>query len=66
MSPAIIAKGADWFRSVGTAESPGTILCTVTGAVQHPGVFEVPMGTALRDVIERRGRRAVRAAASAP
>lgn len=53
--PAIIARGADWFRSVGTAESPGTIVCTVTGAVQHPGVTEVPMGTTLREVIERAG-----------
>jgi NADH-quinone oxidoreductase subunit F len=53
--PAIIAQGADWFRSVGTAESPGTIVCTVTGAVQHPCVVEVPMGTPLGDVIERAG-----------
>lgn len=52
---AIVAKGAEWFRSLGTAESPGTIVCTVTGAVQHPGVFEVPMGTALRVVIEGAG-----------
>jgi NADH-quinone oxidoreductase subunit F len=53
--PAIIAKGAAWFRSLGTAKSPGTIVCTVTGAVQHPGVAEVPMGTTLREVIERAG-----------
>jgi NADH:ubiquinone oxidoreductase subunit F (NADH-binding) len=53
--PAIIAKGADWFRSIGTADSPGTILCTVTGAVQHPGVFEVAMGTPLRQVIDSAG-----------
>jgi NADH-quinone oxidoreductase subunit F len=52
---AIIAKGADWFRSIGTADSPGTILCTVTGAVQHPGVFEVAMGTPLRQVIDSAG-----------
>jgi NADH-quinone oxidoreductase subunit F len=52
---AIIAKGAEWFRSLGTPDSPGTIVCTVTGAVQHPGVFEVPMGTSLRDVIDGAG-----------
>jgi NADH-quinone oxidoreductase subunit F len=51
--PAIIAKGAAWFRSLGTTESPGTIVCTVTGAVQHPGVVEVQMGTPLRDVIDK-------------
>ena len=47
----IIANGAAWFRSVGTTESPGTILCTVTGAVSRPGVFEVAMGTPLRDLL---------------
>lgn len=53
--PAIIARGAAWFRSVGTAESPGTIVCTVTGAVRRSGVAEVPMGTPLREVIDRAG-----------
>jgi NADH-quinone oxidoreductase subunit F len=50
--PGIIAKGAAWFRSVGTAESPGTIVCTVTGDVEHPGVIEIAMGTPLRVVID--------------
>jgi NADH-quinone oxidoreductase subunit F len=50
--PAIIAKGAAWFRKLGTEKSPGTIVCTVTGDVEHPGVFEVPMGTTLRVVID--------------
>ncbi len=53
--PAILARGAAWFRSVGTADSPGTIVCTVTGSVERPGVAEVPMGTSLREVIERAG-----------
>ena len=53
--PGIIAKGSKWFRSVGTAESPGTIVCTLSGAVQHPLVVEVPMGTTLREVIELAG-----------
>jgi len=50
--PAIVAKGAAWFRSVGTAESPGTIVCTITGDVEHPGVAELPMGTSLRTAID--------------
>jgi NADH:ubiquinone oxidoreductase subunit F (NADH-binding) len=50
--PAIVAEGATWFRSLGTQESPGTIVCTVTGAVDAPGVFEVPMGVTLADVID--------------
>ena len=49
--PAIVARGADWFRSVGTKESPGTIVCTVTGALR-PTVVEVAMGTRLADVID--------------
>jgi NADH-quinone oxidoreductase subunit F len=49
--PAIIAHGAAWFRSVGTEKSPGTVVCTLTGAVRRPKVVEVAMGTPLRDVI---------------
>ena len=51
----ILARGADWFRTEGTAESPGTIVCTVTGATRHHGVGEVIMGTPLREVIETIG-----------
>jgi NADH-quinone oxidoreductase subunit F len=50
--PGILARGADWFRSVGTDESPGTIVCTVTGRTPHHGVAEVPMGTPLREVVD--------------
>jgi NADH-quinone oxidoreductase subunit F len=57
--PGILAQGAEWFRSVGTDESPGTIVCTVTGRTQRHGVAEVPMGTPLRDVIEMIGGGAI-------
>jgi len=50
--PAIIAKGAAWFKTLGTADSPGTIVCTITGDVAHPGVVEIPMGTPLRVAID--------------
>jgi NADH-quinone oxidoreductase subunit F len=53
--PGVLAHGADWFREVGTAESPGTIVCTVSGDTQRAGVAEVAMGTTLRDVIESVG-----------
>jgi NADH:ubiquinone oxidoreductase subunit F (NADH-binding) len=53
--PGILTSGADWFRSVGTEESPGSIVCTVTGRTQRHGVAEVPMGTPLREVIEQIG-----------
>jgi NADH-quinone oxidoreductase subunit F len=50
--PGIVVEGPEWFRSIGTEQSPGTLVCTVTGATQHAGVGEVPMGTPLREVIE--------------
>ena len=50
--PGIVARGAAWFRTEGTEESPGTIVCTVTGSTQRHGVGEVLMGTPLREVIE--------------
>ena len=48
----ILDHGVEWFRSVGTDASPGTILCTVTGAVASAGVVEVALGTTLAEVIE--------------
>jgi NADH-quinone oxidoreductase subunit F len=50
--PGILARGGSWFRTEGTDRSPGTIVCTVTGSVQHAGVAEFMMGTPLREVIE--------------
>jgi NADH:ubiquinone oxidoreductase subunit F (NADH-binding) len=50
-----LAEGADWFREVGTDESPGTVLCTVSGCVARAGVGEFAMGTPLREVIETLG-----------
>jgi NADH-quinone oxidoreductase subunit F len=51
----IIGRGPAWFRTVGTKESPGTIVCTVTGYTRTHGVGEVPMGTPLREVIDEIG-----------
>ena len=50
--PRIISRGADWFRTEGTEQSPGTIVCTITGSTRRAGVGEVLMGTPLREVIE--------------
>ena len=49
--PWIIAEGADWLRAAGTSGSPGTMCMTVTGDVEREGVFEVPLGTSLRDLL---------------
>jgi NADH-quinone oxidoreductase subunit F len=51
----IIARGPEWFRTMGTPESAGTVLCTVTGDVRAPMVVEVEMGTRLGDVLDRGG-----------
>ena len=49
--PWILARGPEWFRSMGTPGSPGTICCTVVGDVATPTVVEVDMGTPLADVL---------------
>ncbi|HUG83196.1 MAG TPA: NADH-ubiquinone oxidoreductase-F iron-sulfur binding region domain-containing protein [Euzebya sp.] len=49
--PHILAKGATWFRRWGTEEAPGTMLFTVIGDVQRPGVHELAMGTSLRTLL---------------
>jgi NADH:ubiquinone oxidoreductase subunit F (NADH-binding) len=53
--PHILARGSEWFRSMGTADSPGTIVTTVVGDVVAPDVGEVEMGTTLRAVIDAVG-----------
>jgi NADH:ubiquinone oxidoreductase subunit F (NADH-binding) len=53
--PHILARGADWFRAMGTAESPGTVIATVVGDVVAPDVGEVELGTPLGAVIEAVG-----------
>ena len=49
--PHIIFRGADWFKSIGTEMSSGPKLYCVSGHVRNPGVFELPMGTPLNELI---------------
>ncbi|MEK7313361.1 MAG: NADH-quinone oxidoreductase subunit NuoF [Deltaproteobacteria bacterium] len=49
--PFIISKGADWFKTIGPEKSPGPKLYCVSGHVNKPGIFELPMGTSLREII---------------
>ena len=49
--PIIIKKGADWFRSFGTENSPGTKVFALAGKINNTGLIEVPMGTTLREII---------------
>jgi len=48
----IVRNGPDWFREVGTAESPGSLVCTIVGDVAVSGVGEFAMGTTLREAID--------------
>lgn len=49
--PIVINKGADWYKSIGPENSPGTKAFALTGNIENTGLIEVPMGTTLRDVI---------------
>ncbi|MDT0468476.1 NADH-ubiquinone oxidoreductase-F iron-sulfur binding region domain-containing protein [Streptomyces gibsoniae] len=53
---ALIARyGPDWFRSAGRPDAPGTTLLTLSGALRTPGVYEVPMGRPLGEVLDVAG-----------
>ena len=49
--PKIIEKGWEWFAAIGEHKHPGTILFGVSGHVNKPGVYELPSGTLLTDII---------------
>jgi formate dehydrogenase beta subunit len=49
--PQILARGVEWYKTAGTNGSRGLKFVGVSGHVKQPGVFEVPMGTPMRDVI---------------
>jgi NADH-quinone oxidoreductase subunit F len=53
--PLIIEKGAAEYRKVGTEKSPGPKLFCVSGDVAKPGVYEVPFGVTLRELLEMAG-----------
>jgi len=54
--PPLLRNGAAWFTQVGTEKSPGTMLFSLSGAVNRPGVYELPMGTPIRTLISECGR----------
>ena len=56
----IVANGADWFKSFGTEQSPGTKVVSVSGCVQRPGNYEVELGVPTREIDLRAGRRPAR------
>jgi len=49
--PRIFEKGADWFASIGTEYSKGTIVIALTGKIKNAGLVEIPMGTKIKKLI---------------
>ena len=54
-APAIIRNGGDWFREIGVENSGGTKLFSVSGHVNNPGNFEVPMGIPFAELLNLAG-----------
>jgi len=53
--PLIITKGSEEYRKIGTEKSPGPKVFCVSGDVQKPGLYEVPFGVTLRDLLNMAG-----------
>jgi NADH-quinone oxidoreductase subunit F len=49
--PFIVNGGAEWWRTMGTEKSPGPKIFSVSGHVERPGQYEVPLGTTARELI---------------
>jgi NADH-quinone oxidoreductase subunit F len=50
--PHIVERGADWFKALSLTGDGGTKLYGVSGKVKHPGLWELPMGTTIREILE--------------
>lgn len=53
--PSILARGGDWYASMGTERSRGTIPLQLGGRVKQPGLVEIPFGATLEEVLDRFG-----------
>ena len=51
--PCIIRNGAAWYHNLGSGEDAGTKIYGVSGRVNNPGLWELPMGTTIREIIEQ-------------
>ena len=49
--PQIIKNGSDWFKSTGTEKSTGTAIVCLSGHINRPGMYEIPMGMTINDVL---------------
>lgn len=57
----ILSEGAAWFNVMGTPGSPGTKLLSISGDCDRPGIYEVPFGTTVADVLAEAGAKDVQA-----
>ncbi len=53
--PPIVDRGVDWFKSLGTEKSPGVKIFSLSGCVNQPGNYELPLGTTFRELIYTHG-----------
>ncbi len=53
--PAIITKGAEWYKSMGTPQSPGPKIVCMSGHVEKPGNYEVELGVTYRELLDMAG-----------
>ena len=53
--PMILANGADWYKGIGTADSAGVKIFSLSGRVRKPGNYELPFGTTFRQLIYEHG-----------
>jgi NADH-quinone oxidoreductase subunit F len=53
--PLIIDRGAEWYRTFGTEKSPGVKIFSLSGCVNRPGNYELPLGTTFRELIYEHG-----------
>jgi [NiFe] hydrogenase diaphorase moiety large subunit len=51
----ILAKGADWFKNIGTAKSTGLKIFSISGDCAKPGVYEFPMGITVKELLRKVG-----------
>ena len=53
--PYIVTRGADWYRSIGSKKNTGPKLYCLSGHVRRPGVYELPLGVPMRELIFEHG-----------
>ena len=59
--PHIVLKGANWFKSIGTEKSAGSKLLSISGDCERPGVYEVPFGISIKEILEIAGAKNTKA-----